>query len=62
MGIIGIDEQLIDPHNMSTAGNLRDNCSKRTDTGFLDNSGFKNAPDNTLVNEFLIELYRTFGM
>ena len=56
MGIIRIDEQLIDSHDMCTAGNLRDNRGKRTDAGFLDNSGFKNTADNALVNELLIEL------
>ena len=56
MGIIGINEPLIDSHDMRTTSNLRDNRGKRTDTGLLDNSGLKNASDNTLVNKLLIEL------
>ena len=62
MGIIGIYEGLIDSHDMRTSGNLRDNRGKRSDTGLLDNPGLEYAPDDALMNEFLIELYLAFGM
>ena len=62
MGIIRIYEPLIESHDMGTAGHLRDNGRKWTDPGLLDDPGFEYTPDDTLVDELLIELYLALGM